>query len=307
MNMSFLFILIFFVIVGIVILIFYYRNAIILKKSFEYQVVRDKTGVEDRHVLFNGLLKFRELIRSRDDFSTISRRIIHELVEFLDLVHGSIFIIIESIENGEKHLELIEEVSKREGFRIASNYNVKDGIIGETWRKGEVIIRDKIPENFIETTSGLGPGMIKSFLCIPLKETGEVIGVIELISEVKLDDEKLQFINQVCEMYSSIFGIHKVNEKLIKLLKNSQMQDEELTAQEEELRKNLQEMQRTYIELQTNEIVLSKKMEELQIQQFVEKIMSSSATERIFSQIPLAIQQELIKQIQQELVQHLKK
>jgi hypothetical protein len=91
----------------------------------------------------------------------------------------------------------------------------------------------------------------------------KVMGVIELISFNVFEPFQLEFIAKVGENLASSVSMVRINEKTQKLLQESQIQKDELAAQEEEMRQNLEELQATQEEMKRKEMELIQINEEL--------------------------------------------
>jgi len=76
-----------------------------------------------------------------------------------------------------------------------------------------------------------------------------VFGVIELASFGTFQNYKIDFVEKICESIASTISVIKNNEHTEKLLEESQILANQLSAQEEEMRQTLEEMQATQEEM----------------------------------------------------------
>ncbi len=120
-----------------------------------------------------------------------------------------------------------------------------EGLIGQAWQEGGTISLTEVPEDFVKITSGLGYSNPKNILILPLKNSDEVLGILEIASFKKFEPQEIEFFQKVSESMGSTLASVKINERTKKLLEQTQQQAEAMRSQEEEMRQNLEEMQST--------------------------------------------------------------
>ncbi|MBN1952179.1 MAG: PAS domain-containing protein [Bacteroidales bacterium] len=186
--------------------------------------------------------------QNKDNLHQLSQSIISEIVEYVEVSQGAIYLINDDDET-DKYLELTAAYAPDDERLRGMKVKPGEGQIGTCFTEGSVIRIDNLPEDYSLFSSGLGELALSHLAIIPLKLNEIVIGVVELLSLKSLADYKLNFVEKSGETLTSILTALKANEKTQKLLEQQRMQAEELSAQEEELRQNLEEMQATQEEL----------------------------------------------------------
>ena len=217
------------------------------KKDLELQ--KKIESEKEQNWLNVGMGRMSEVMsRNKDDLFKLSQSIISEMVEYVKVSQGAIYLLNDDDED-DTYLELMAAYAPDDNHIRGTRVETGEGQIGASFQEGRVIKVDNLPPDYAKFTSGLGEVSLTHLAVIPLKLNEIVIGVVELLSLSELPDYMINFIEKSGETLTSILTALKANEKTKKLFEQQKMQAEELAAQEEELRQNLEEMQATQEEL----------------------------------------------------------
>lgn len=221
--------------------------------------LEEKIAQEKEQNWFNvGMARFGDVIsKNKDELTKLSGSIISEIVEYLGVVQGAIYLYSDDDEEG--YLELTACYAPDEDRIEGQKFLPGEGQIGTAFSEQRVITNDNLTHEYAKLTSGLGEEYLKHLAVIPLKLNEIVIGVVELLSFNPIENYKVQFIEKAGESLTSILTALRANAKTQKLLEQQKLQSEEMSSQEEELRQNLEEMQATQEEA-------ARKTEELMVQ-----------------------------------------
>ena len=194
-----------------------------------------------------GLAKFSEILRNNhNDISELSHQIISNLVKYLDINQGGLFV---QNDTEKQYLDMTSCFAYSRRKLMDRRIEVGEGLVGRCYIEAEPIYLLEIPDNYITITSGLGDTPPRCLLLVPLKVDKEVNGVIELASLQPIAQYKIDFVQKVAESIASTLKAARVNERTAKLLGQTKLQAEEMAAAEEEMRQNLEELQSTQEEM----------------------------------------------------------
>jgi putative methionine-R-sulfoxide reductase with GAF domain len=217
-----------------------------------------KTAADEKNIrdwVNEGLALLGEVLRrNNNDTKTLADEILKELVKYLKVNQGGLFVINE--ESNEECLELLASYAYNRKKILQKKIALGEGLAGQCALERTTIHLREIPANYISITSGLGEALPSTVIIVPLIQNEDVYGVIELASFNTFADHEISFIEKVAESIASTISTVKVNERTRKLLEQSQQMSEELRAQEEELRQNQEELQATQEQMRRRQLEL---------------------------------------------------
>lgn len=213
----------------------------------------------------NGLAKFIEVLRSDvNDLIQLSDRIISNLVKYIEANQGAMYLLEEGKEGEENYLRQVSTFAFSKKKYKDKNIKPGEGLVGQAFLEKETIYLKEIPDDYIRITSGLGEAKPSSLLIVPLMINEEIFGVIELASFKVFDDFEIEFIEKLAESIAATVSSIRTSEITNRLLKESQIQTEQMRSQEEEMRQNMEELTATQEEMERKEHEYQKKIRDLE-------------------------------------------
>jgi len=175
--------------------------------------------------------------RSLED---ISGATLSKFSELLGVSIGAIYILKNE---QEQFLDLVKAFALNHEKQKTKKIKLGEGFVGAVALEQKPIFLDKVPENYLEISTGLGRTNPRFLAFIPLIFEQETIGVLELASLRIFKEHEQRFLLNVSKNLAvSLSGII-INQKTQQLLEQSKKQSEILQVREEELQQNISELQ----------------------------------------------------------------
>ncbi|MFD1629302.1 response regulator [Pseudopedobacter beijingensis] len=226
--------------------------AISLKESFEK--INNKEWVQ------YGLASLNKGLLGDKTAEEISDEALSQLVHHSESLNGALYLLQDS---GELKLQSSYGLEKH----MLKNYEIGEGMIGQTFISKKIKHIDNLDSNSFNVSFANGKLKISNLILLPLLMNKQCIGVIELGFDEPINEYKLEYLTESCRGISLAIEDSKNRSHIQKLLEETQAQTEELQSQHSEL-----EGLNTELEAQTQKLQASE--EELKVQQ--EELLQSN-------------------------------
>lgn len=215
-----------------------------LKKNIEESIERKKED-DQRNWISEGMAQFSDILRKdNNNLILLSNNLISNLVKYLNANQGGFFSLTENNSNQIYFEQTACYAYNRLKF-TEKKIEWGEGLIGTCALERQSIYLTKVPEGYINITSGLGYSTPRCLLLVPLLYNEEIHGVIELASFKQFEKFEIDFVERVAESIASTLSSVKINMRTAQLLLESQEQAEILAAQDERMKKNMKQLQET--------------------------------------------------------------
>jgi methyl-accepting chemotaxis protein len=226
------------------------------------QLKKFNSKESERKWVTEGFAKFVDILKSNTDSQELYDSIIVTLIKYLGANQGGLFIINDEAENNP-FIELVAYYAYERKKYMEKRIAFGEGLIGQCVLEQETIYLTKVPQGYVEITSGLGHATPSSVILVPLKVNDVVHGVVEVASFVEIPGYQREFLEKVSENIASAIAGNKVKVKTDKLLSESREQSQRLLEQEEEMRQNVEELHATQEQMVRQEKELMENMESM--------------------------------------------
>jgi len=199
-----------------------------------------------RRMMSEALANFSDLIRhAGSDLNILCQQTLSELVRFLHAQQGCLYLAENDQSTQQIYLSVIATFAYgRHKFR-QERIKPEDNLAGQVYLEKQSLRVDNLPPNYFSIASGLGSILPSYLMIVPIKQNDNVVGVIEIASLQMLTEKQQSFVERIAEILAGSIINAQNNEKMRRMLAESQILAENLRAQEEEMRQNLEELQAT--------------------------------------------------------------
>lgn len=211
-----------------------------------------------------GITQIGDVIRKNaNSVQSLADDFIRTLVKYMGMNQGGLFLL--EGEKGEEHLNLAACYAFERKKYLNKKIAVGEGLVGQCFLERDIVYMTKVPQDYVQITSGLGGANPSCVILVPVMTSDEIVGVMELASFKPLEEFQIDFLKKAAENIASSIVSSRVTERVKALLSESQQQTEEMRAQEEEMRQNMEELQATQEEMRRKEAHVRKVLEEEQL------------------------------------------
>jgi methyl-accepting chemotaxis protein len=197
----------------------------------------DADNERNRSWVNEGLAMFREVMGAHTSIRPMSEELIGKLIRYLDANQGGIF-----VENKDHQLEMTACYAYERKKYLNKVIRPGEGLLGQCFLERHRIYLTKVPDNYVNITSGLGSSNPKCLLIVPLKLKDEIVGVLEIASFKPFPTYRLEFIDKVAEALAQSIASIRVSEETKNLLDNSLEREGDMKNQEERMKQSMEEL-----------------------------------------------------------------
>lgn len=221
-----------------------------LMRSAEEDRIRNWTN--------EGLAKFGDLLRNHaQNLDDLAYHVASGLANYLDINQVGFFIVREK--DGQEVLELKAAYAYNKHKYMQRTVHPGQGLLGELLQEQQPILLKKVPEDYIEVTSGMGKAVPRFLFLTPLFANEEIHGALEVAAFEELPEYQISFIKKISESIAATIASVQSGERTRELLEDSQLITEQMRAQEEEMRQNMEELTATQEEMERSQEELRSK------------------------------------------------
>ncbi len=202
---------------------------------------------QQRNWVNEGIARFSEILRlNHQTMEDIAYQLLSSLIDYLEANQGAIYLVADKLDESEPTiLELVSAIAYGRRKHIKDRVEIGEDIIGRCAYELKTIYMTDVPDNFIKITSGLGTANPRAVLVVPFVLHDQIFGVLEIASFKNFEKFHIDFAERIAVNIATTISHVKINKNTERLLRQAQIQSEEIASQEEELRQNMEEMQAT--------------------------------------------------------------
>jgi signal transduction histidine kinase/HAMP domain-containing protein/ActR/RegA family two-component response regulator len=232
--------------------------------------------------LKTNLERFTRMLQGQRDMATVSNMILSELAPLVSAQHGVFYTLVSADGGGEPVLRYQAGYGYTERKRLATEFRLGEGLVGQCAREKERILLTDVPGDYVRINSGLGESPPLNIIVLPILFEGSVRAVVELASFSRFSDTHQALLDQLTESIGLVLNTIETNTLTETLLKQSQSQAQELQSRQEDLRSSNDDLAKQANRLAEQNIEVEAKNQEVQnakrlVEEKAEQLALSSA------------------------------
>ena len=212
-----------------------------------------------RNWILTGTSELNNIISSEKEIKLGSEKIIEFLCEYTSSEIGVFF-----LNNDAGALVAFSGYGVQTDEGNVPSFMLGEGKIGQAATENKIINLQEVSDDYLKIKTGVSSIDPVNILILPVVYASSIIGVIELGSRKKYDEDHLDFLRIAAEKAGVFFFTLQSHLQTQKLLFETQNQAEELETQQEELRQMNAELKASEEELKVSQEELQEKNAELE-------------------------------------------
>ncbi len=219
-----------------------------LVKADEEEALR-KLADEKLSWIERGVTLFGRVIQQdHASVNSLYQQVVRQIVTYIGANQGALYLVHEDADD-QKYFEMVACMAWDRMKLQKKTFLLEEGLLGSCYFEQAPIELTEIPQDYLRITSGLGASKPQMLLLFPLIHNAEIVGIVEVASFKRFDEHVKSYLARISETFASSILSIRVNARTNELLSLSQMQAEEMKAQEEEMRQNIEELHATQEEM----------------------------------------------------------
>ncbi|MCP4129526.1 MAG: response regulator [bacterium] len=242
-------------------------NDITDRKRVENELKKRVEEIEVQDWVKTGQTELSTVMRGEIDVLELSGRIISCLAGYLDAQTGALYLLDDQEVDPEESRVVYRMTGSYAYNRrryLSGEIELGQGLVGQAALEKKSIFLNKVPDDYMRISTGLGHTAPKYVLVFPLVFDNEVRGVLELGKLEKITEIQERFLLLTQESIIISLEAARSRQRMEKLLRATQDQAIELQIREEELQASNEELEEQTSRLQSSEEALKTQQEELQ-------------------------------------------
>ena len=225
------------------------RTHKLTKQADELKVYQEEQ--EQQNHINEGLNLITEVMRqNKDNLSALADQLLATLIRRVDASMGAMY--LHSTVDHEEKLKLLAHYGLTKEAKI-DLLDLNEGLTGQCFNTGKESYIEDISDEYFLISSGLGSASPKGLALVPMKIDELIIGVVEIASFKPISETHKSFLTKAIENISAQINIVKMNDESKIMIQESQMLEEEATAQNQEMMENMEELKALQEEAENKE------------------------------------------------------
>jgi signal transduction histidine kinase/DNA-binding response OmpR family regulator/CHASE3 domain sensor protein len=209
--------------------------------------------------LRGGRVQLGEALIGQNSFVELGTQALAFFARYLDMAVGALYV------HRAGRLQRVATYAF-DAAQAEERVNVRfgEGLVGEVARERRMRLLENLPEDYLQVSSAIGQGQVRTALIVPLEESRELNGVLELGFLRSLRERDQELLGVLSGVLGSALAAVDYRQRLQEALADSQRLNEELHHRQEELRASNQELEEHASALKESQASLEAQQAELE-------------------------------------------
>lgn len=178
-----------------------YKKEVLIFRDREIEAAAAKKSDSDQSkttISLDGVMKALENAKEEKEILDAG---LNTICKQLEVGQGAIYKALEK--EGRRVVELENGYALSIGESTTLSYEFGEGLIGQAAVSGQSLYVDDVPDGYIKIVSGLGTASPKFLLIVPLKNNGQVLGVMEIASFTAITEDQRKFVEESAQLIAN--------------------------------------------------------------------------------------------------------
>ncbi|WP_284036651.1 CHASE3 domain-containing protein [Neobacillus sp. 114] len=199
------------------------------------------SSLEKQHWVQKSMTDISTLYQGITDINELAQRVINKLAPLLEACYGVVYLRRE--QGGEVDFVKVAGYAVSDEAGVKPSFRFGEGLVGQAALDQRIFLIDRLPEDHMKVTSGLGTSSPRNLLVAPIIYQGRVEAVVEFAALKPFLSQHLTLLDLLQDKFGSSISNVLGRMEVERLLSESQVMTEELQAQSEELQAQSEELQ----------------------------------------------------------------
>ncbi len=214
---------------------------------------------EKQNAIKSAQMELNNAMRGEQDTVELATRVISYLCRYLEAPMGAFFLY----EPDEGVLRLCGSYAYQKRRKLINGIRIGEGLVGQAALEKSILQLTDLPASYVPVQSGLGQGVPKAVVVVPMLVEDELKGVIEIGAMTEFSEEALAFLELAAPQIAISVHSAQSRTRMKALLEKTQLQAEQLQRQQDILQQTNRELEEQTRALRASEAKLQVQQEEL--------------------------------------------
>jgi signal transduction histidine kinase/DNA-binding response OmpR family regulator/CHASE3 domain sensor protein len=227
------------------------------------RIAAREQALSEQHWMNASMGRLSRLMEGARDPAVLSSKILAECADLLGVQQSLVYVPDAAAPD---YLQLqASYASEQPPQRIV----VGQGLIGQCYRAANGVVLDKVPDDYLRVSSGLGYAKPAQVVIMPAIFEGQVKAILELASLTAFSSTKLTLLRRFCDSFATVLHALDASKRTEQLLTEATEMSTRLREQQAELQQSNGELEHVNEELQQSNVEMEEKATVLEEQREV--------------------------------------